>query len=202
MSPFPRLLPLLFLSFTCSAGAQGIPVLHLDSEVTAGSVEALQAELIAASLLHPRAIVLEINSPGGDIEAGFRLAKSIEDSATPVVCVVDKTAASMASYILESCQVRLMTRRSMLMFHEPALGSDFNGQQTKWRSIADWLTAETIALAEHVCGHSKMTTAAFLDKIRGGAMWWVNWKEALALGFVDGVVGSTQDVVLLIASKG
>ena len=95
-------------------------------------------------------VVLRINSPGGSVLAGFDLARYLEETGIQVVCVVDGEAASMAFYILQSCDVRLMTSRSMLMAHEPSASGFFGGNPKDWQAMADAMKALTIMNREEI----------------------------------------------------
>ncbi len=171
-----------------------VPKIAFEAEVDSDTVDQAITLIKALGEQKAEAIIIEWNSPGGSVEDGFRLAKAIENSPVPVICVVDGTAASMAAYLQQSCHVRIMTKRSTLMIHEPAMGGRFSGQQTEWRSIADWLAAMTKAMVEHMCRRTKISPADMEDKIRGGSMWWLAWGEAKSLGLVDVVVDSVSDV--------
>src|SRR3954466_93310 len=112
---------LLSLSVGLGVCAQSVPSnrIHFTGEVTQESVAAATKALGAAVPDGAHYVLFEINSPGGDVDAGFALAKTIEDSPAPVVCVFDGEGMSMAFYILQSCALRLMTPRSLLLIHKP-----------------------------------------------------------------------------------
>lgn len=141
-----------------------------------------------------KAIVIEINSPGGHVNAGFLLARAIEDSPVPVACVVDGEAASMGFYLLQSCDVRLMTRRSVLMIHEPSFGG-VRGTPEELRQAADALKAIAQAMAEHCAAKMKITVEE-LKARTDNKDWWMEWREALHVGAVDDVVTSVDEVVV------
>jgi ATP-dependent protease ClpP protease subunit len=106
------------------ADTRQIPHIVLSTEIDSEVAEQTVAifTMINAEPDRFPAVLFEINSPGGSV-AGFRIAKALEDSEVPVVCVVDGLAASMAFYILQSCDTRLMTGHSLLMAHEPSMFS-------------------------------------------------------------------------------
>jgi ATP-dependent protease ClpP protease subunit len=162
--------------------------------VNVDSVKKAIAWLDDAARAKPDAIVFEINTGGGSTVAGFELAKAIESSSTPITCVVDGEAASMGFYILQSCPVRAMTRRSSLMAHEVSFTIHGRGQPNFWRSIADWIKAHNDAFAEHCAHRLKITLAEYHARTDGGKMWWLNWEEALKVGAVDVVVDSVVEV--------
>ena len=139
-------------------------------------------------------ILLVLDSPGGSVPDGLRISRAIEESKVPVVCVVDVEAASMAAYILESCQVRLITKRSSIMIHEPAMGGEISGQQTVWKNVAEWLRAMTKGMAEHLAHRLNVPASDIIERIRGGAMWFLDWEDAVKFAAVDGVADSVAAV--------
>lgn len=100
-------------------GKSPVYIIRLTGEVDEDTAKATIVSLAALREMHAEAVVLEINSEGGEVEAGFVIAKAIEDSQAPVHCVVDGEALSMAYFILQSCDTRSITPRSKLMAHNP-----------------------------------------------------------------------------------
>lgn len=194
----------LLQSSTCFATPKAHPSkytvvsLSLVTQVSAESATALIAGIEDANepLFGSKAdsILLVIDSPGGSVPDGIRISRAIEESKVPVVCVVDVEAASMAAYILESCQVRLITKRSSIMIHEPAMSGEISGQQTVWKNIAEWLRVMTKGMAEHIASRMTVTPASIIERIRGGAMWFLDWEDALKFGAVDGTASSVAAV--------
>lgn len=182
------------------AGADGskhfVPKIKFDTEVSDASVNETIALIAQVTGAGAEAIILEINTPGGSVDAGFRLSKVIEESPVPVVCVVDGMSASMGMYILESCQVRYGTLRSTYMIHEAAIGGDFYAHEVKWRSIADMLRAINKAMAEHLASRMNLSADQILEIIRGGAQWWFGSKEAVQNGAIDASVNSVKELTV------
>jgi len=140
------------------------------------------------------AIILELNTSGGGVGAGFRLSKAIENSKVPVVCVVDGEALSMGAYLLESCSTRIMTRRSSLMFHQPAIRGTVGGTREEFQNIAELLRTLESGMIEHLVARMNISAADMQKKIEGGKQWWMTFQEALETGAVDCAVGSTKEV--------
>lgn len=169
--------------------------LYLQSAVDGASVYPLIDAIKSAST--EKYIVLEINSSGGSIGVGFLLSKAIENSRVPVKCVVDGPvgAASMAFYILQSCDVRVMTKRSTLMAHQAAIQTEMGGQQTAWDNVTRILRAIDHAMVEHMAVRMGMDVAAFEAKIEGGKEWWMNWEEASAVHAIDFATDSVKEAL-------
>lgn len=174
----------------------GVKYLILDTQVDDQSV----APLIDAinSVDQEKYIVLEINSPGGSITDGFRLVKAIENSKVPVQCVVDGDADSMAFYILESCNTRIMTKRSVAMAHQAAVAALMYGHQDQWANVARRLKAIDHAMSEFLASKMHMKTADFEKKIEGGKEWWMNSDEALNAHAIDYAADNFKDALRIL----
>jgi ATP-dependent protease ClpP protease subunit len=170
-----------------------IPLITFETRVTEESVAEVTALLKAAVEAKADSIVLELNTPGGEVDAGFLLTKTIEKSTVPIVCVVDGEADSMGFYILQGCHVRLMTKRSILMQHLIYFGA-VPGSLTMPRAkeYTDRLRVENAAAMEHNCRWIKLSKEVCRAKINES--WWMSWEEAVKVGAVDGVVDSVKSV--------
>lgn len=179
-----------FFSISCAtatAQAPTVPVAHVLGAVDDDSVAAAIAFLDAAVARGAKSVTLGIHSPGGSVWSGFELAQHIERSPIPVTCAVDGYAASMASFILESCHVRTMTRRSSLMFHQPSIGG-VGGTEERLRNYAERLRVITKLLVEHSAARMNISAPELMDKISGGKEYWLTWEEAVRIGAVDRVL--------------
>jgi ATP-dependent Clp protease, protease subunit len=71
-----------------------------------------------------KAITIFVNSPGGDVQAGFAMMEMIyrlrRDYRIPVTMIVTGSAYSMAAVILQSAGHRVMGELSTLMLHSPS----------------------------------------------------------------------------------
>lgn len=153
------------------------------NQESVASTEAKLAELDADA--NVTEIYLRINSHGGDVEAGFRLAQYFPMLHKPLTCVTDFMAWSMGAVIMESCPTRLITPRSTMMFHE--VSSVVNG------NVHDMMNAESFsqAMSEAVVQVAAARLNISADKIRGnitGKQWVLSASEALSVGAVDAIV--------------
>ncbi len=157
------------------------------------SVAIVIAELKEANALHPKKIVLPINSGGGSVPAGWELIKAIEASKAPVTCVVDGgMAASMAFATLQSCQERIVTHRASLMAHQMSLGGEMRGQPERWANVLRMMRAMEAAL-DWQCAHRlKITLDEYKRLIDSGKELWLTGDEAVAMGAADRIVDSYQ----------
>ena len=178
------------------AGSQEPTVAHIMFEgyVTEESAAEFIASMDAAAQMKAVSILIEINSGGGAMGAGFKMSKAIERSEIPVTCVVDGEADSMAFYILQSCPIRLATPRSRLLAHKPVF---FLGTNTplSLRALKDLVAnMETLAASanEHLCGRLINPKSCKANVMAGD--WWMTAEAALKLGAVDQLVPSVKSV--------
>src|SRR5882724_8643548 len=96
------LLATILLACTAADGRTPPPSNHIrvSGEINDGSVKEATDAMEAAIKGGAKYLLIEIDSGGGGIDAGFVLAKAIETSPVPVVCVADVNAMSMAFVIL------------------------------------------------------------------------------------------------------
>lgn len=64
-------------------------------------------------------ITIYIDSPGGDVFAGLRAVKAINNSKTPVIAECGVVVASIASVIALSCPTIKINKDTFLMVHKP-----------------------------------------------------------------------------------
>lgn len=200
-SPLNRLVALVDPSVATEPGLSSeeskyyVPKIKFDTQVDSESVQQTMTLMSAVTEAGAKAIIIEWNTPGGEVDSGFLLSRAIEESPVPIICVVDGDAASMGMYILQSCHTRIMTKRSTLMIHEAAIGSgSFYGHEVTWRSVAERLKSTNIAMAEHLAHKMNVPATEILRRIEGGLQWWMNWSEALDVKAVDLVVNDVKEV--------
>lgn len=142
-----------------------------------------------------KTITFQINSFGGSVFGGMELIQAIEvvkkTTGVQTICVVDSKAYSMGAAFLESgaCDVRLMTKRSTLLFHNGSTAAE--GTVEVLRETAELMAGLNDALAEICAGRMLITTEQYQERIAKGA-WTMSWREALAVGAIDGTVDASD----------
>jgi len=179
---------LLFLSFSAVAK----PMIAFRTDVSAESVIEFMAALSAIDKLEGPNLV-EINTPGGSVFAGLEMARAIETTRHPVVCIVDGMAASMGLYILQSCDIRLMTERSLLMGHEPSTAA--RGNRTSILKEVEFLSKLNFVMATHIVRRMNISVDKYLSLIANDTELWLTADEALAIKAVDYKVPSVAAVL-------
>lgn len=173
-----------------NASTPGNKIAHIifSNDVNSSSIATALRLMQEAQAMKPHAIILEINSRGGEVDSGMRLIKSIEASPVPVHCLVDGNALSMGFAILQACHTRTATFRSALMTHEASINTSLQGPEKDYRNFAEHLRVVTEGLSRHCSKRLSMTFEQYKDKIRNGQDWWMTPEEALKVDALDAIV--------------
>jgi ATP-dependent protease ClpP protease subunit len=173
-----------------------VPAYRFSDHIDEDTVKTFGKFIAAATAAKPDLIMVELNTPGGSMDDGHEMSRMIEHTPVPVVCIVDGTSASMGMYILASCDIRVMTKRSQLMIHQVHLMvpqghiiSDVSNE-----NAASIIQVATRAYIEWVSHRFKNTpVASILQRISFGREWWMNWEEAIRIGAIDKAVDVSPD---------
>lgn len=160
-------------------------IYHFDGEIDELSTSRLGEFLASQKQNGLKAVTIYINSPGGQVFAGMDMVRRMEDSGLQTRCVVDGLAASMAFYMLQGCDKREMTKRSILMAHEPS--GTVGGPGWEHENAARFLRALAHAMAEHCAARMKVSVDEYEQRISGGREWYFSIKDALGFGAIDAV---------------
>jgi ATP-dependent Clp protease protease subunit len=173
---------------------------RFDATISDSSAERLSTILSEAKKADAKSVLLVINSGGGSVDAGMKIVRDMEDSPVPVYCVVDGEAASMAFYILQSCKVRIMLRRSRLMAHEPYASTGVSGNRFEFASYADYFRVLALSMAEHESHRLRISLEEFLKRTENKD-WWMAWEDAVKVGAVDEVYWTVSDATAAVQQR-
>ncbi len=166
------------------AACPGDRRLHLEGVIDDQLAQALVADLRACG---DKPVLVEINSPGGSVMAALAIQKAVE-SQGQVTCVVDGMAASAAAVTLQSCQTRLATDRSIIMFHTAAIQCE--GHEQQMLNCAAILKALDEGMTAHAAARMGMSVADFAARIAGDREWWLSGPAAVEAHAVDALTPS------------
>lgn len=189
-------------SVTTKSEGLYVPRISLVGGIDDDSVAATIAALEAVAAENPEAVVLEIDTPGGEVGAGMRLSRVIENYPVRLICVVDGDGASMGFYILQSCPVRLMTKRSSLMIHRPAMITTGKLDKIDQANLEARLDTLADGMMEHIGARMGLSVEQISEKIPSKYMWWMNWREAVCVNAVDGAIQSVPHTLDTLRSIG
>jgi ATP-dependent protease ClpP protease subunit len=186
-------LPEAIASVEPTAAASQIVVVPLIAAIDAESLQDFARGLGAAR--GAQYVIIHINSPGGSVYAGSIMAQLIETTPATTVCLVDGYGMSMAMYILASCDIRLMTERSILMIHQAHVVVDPKANPVEVENAQDFQRASTKAYLKFVVSRMKLTYDELALAVSNGRELYWDADMAMAFGAVDQVVPSLEYVI-------
>src|SRR5262249_51227260 len=135
-----------------------------------------------------RKIELNVDSRGGDIDAGLAIYDTVSRRRDDVTARVSSLAASIASVIVCGAGRVLMPKHAMVLIHNP--WCDFAGDAEEHREIA----ARLDKWAAQIIGIYQAKTGKSEDEIRAAmkASKMMTAAEAKAFGFCDEIISDGQ----------
>lgn len=161
-----------------------------------GEVNTQMSDLIVAQLLFLEAedptkdIQLYINSPGGEVSAGFAIYDTIKYIKPDVSTICIGMAASMGAFLLSSGTKgkRIALPNAEVMIHQPSGGAQ--GQASDIQ-----INAEKILKIRHKLNEIlSQNTGQSLEKIERDTDrdYWLSAKEAVEYGIIDKVIENRE----------
>jgi ATP-dependent protease ClpP protease subunit len=141
---------------------------------------------IDASEIH-----LHINSPGGSVFDGLAIGAAIKAHDAKVIGKVDGMAASAASFILQYCDEREISRNAQVMIHDAKAYAGGNADQM--RRAADLLDRVSDNIADiYAVRSGQGTVESWRTTMKSGDTWY-SGNEALDAGLVDTVTDNPEE---------
>lgn len=176
-----------------------IPITDIDAENLA-PVSKKVDELVAAG---EKTVMFRINSYGGEVDSGWDFIQHMEDvkreNGVKTICVADARAMSMGAVFFQSiCDERLLTGRSILMFH--GAGGQFAGKTDALQSDLSAMEATNEAIVNTCSARLKITPEEYSAHV-AHQDWYLAPSEALRVGAADAVVTTTDLPKLFVLEK-
>ena len=132
-------------------------------------------------------LTVEINSPGGNMFAGFEMYSVLRGAACDTEAEVQSLAASAASTAMLGCKRVRASPVAQVMVHNPAVTAD--GNQYDHRKTAEDLEkfAQSVLNAYELKCRGKRTRAELESMM--DAETWLPVQEAVEAGLVDEIIG-------------
>lgn len=136
-------------------------------------------------------LILEINSGGGSVFAGFEMYSVLKGAKCRTVAHVQSLAGSAASTVMEGCTQVLLSPVAQVMIHLPS--SSVSGNQNDFKHEARVLDSitQSILNAYELRSNGKATRERLERLMRAES--WLTAQEAVELGLADGIL--FQDTV-------
>lgn len=179
-----------------AAGTSYTYVISVEKAVEAGLSSYMERALSeAAEDPAAQAVILEIDTLGGDVEAAQAIRKTIEACPLQTIALVKGSAISAGTYIAMSCDKIAMEPGTTIGDVEPRAGSE----RADEKFLSYW-KAEMAALAE-AHGRDKEIAKAMVDRdieIEGlkpaGKLLTLTAQEAFNVGYADHLVANRSDL--------
>lgn len=130
-----------------------------------------------------RAIVVRINSRGGNVHDGLAIYNMLAARSESVTTVVEGVAASIASVIFMAGGKRVMPANALLMVHEPSALVDANAEEM--RKHADMLDKHAESIASVYAEGSSKSAEEWRAMMRTET--WITGADAKELGACEEV---------------
>ncbi len=194
------LLPwLAFVLWGSVAGAQGagaeppVVVLRLEGAVTPALAQYLDRGLRIAQHEQAQAVVLELDTPGGSIDAMQRMVQSIRNSPVPVVVYVSPRgamAASAGTLITLAGHLAAMAPETAIGAASPVGPQGEDLGETLAEKSKQILQATARSLAQRRGAQAVRLAEATIAEARA-----VNAQEALEAGLIDCIAPTLEDLL-------
>lgn len=135
-------------------------------------------------------ILLYVVSNGGDVDSGFELIDTIQNSKTPVYTVNLGYQYSMGFLIGLAGHKRFATKNAKYLMHD---GSNFvYNSGTKAQDQMEFNRRVEERIKQYVLERSNVTSEEYDSKLR--VEWYLFADEAKQKGFVDYIIGTDCDI--------
>lgn len=159
-------------------------LIDVSGGVTFDSMKGAQKKLLELDAEGNEPIWIRINSPGGSVDAGLILIDTLKAVDSPVHCIVESSAYSMAAILLTYCDKKYGMPHATFMLHEASYGTA--GEDPSNRSKLDFLTKYLDRLHEEIAKNLKMDLKKYRARIRDA--WWMLADEAKSIGLIDQII--------------
>ena len=135
---------------------------------------------------HKGDLTVVINSPGGDVYSGIYIFNELKNHEGNVTVRINGLAASIASIIAMAGDKVIMEQSSLMMIHQPHVGS--YGNADEMRETADYLDKVGEQLVDIYQSKTGLDRERIVEMLK--AETWLDGTEAVELGFADEAPGA------------
>ena len=135
-------------------------------------------------------ITLILNSPGGEIDAGFIIYDAITGSSAPIRTVVVGKAHSMAALLLACSKERCLLKHSSVLIHEPLIRNRLGGNTSSIKELSETLLATKIKINTLLALHTGKTLTEIDEATRCDNL--MSPQEAIEFGIADKIINFNE----------
>jgi len=199
MKTLRSLLTLLALAFLLlqplHAAAAGTPVLVLtiDGPIAPAAREYLHRGLRTAEQNGAQAVILQLDTPGGDLGSMQDMVTDIRTSSVPVIVYVTPRgawAASAGAVITMAGHASAMAPETAIGAASPVSGEGQDLTETMETKVKNQMKAAVAPLVAHRSPEAQELAAAMIEEARA-----VSSDEALEIGLIDFIADDLDDLL-------
>ena len=140
-------------------------------------------------------LVVEVNSGGGSVFAGFEIFSLLRGAECRTVAVVQSLAASAASTIISGCDTVQVSPVAQIMLHLPAIVTEGNREDHRDSiKLLDSITESILNGYESKC-RGKATRDKLAQLMR--AETWIPAQDAVEMGLADEILYQDDTTVII-----
>ena len=147
-------------------------------------------------------LIVEINSPGGDVWAGFEIYGLLQACHAHTEAHIISMAASAATTVMCGCDTVLSSPVAQVMIHQPAAYVEDYLNNESARQLQNYLDSiKASILNGYVIKSAGKTSRRKLEQLMDDSTW-MPAQEALELGLVDGYLDLSDEEAARLAEAG
>src|SRR6266567_4283067 len=148
----PILLTLIVVPRTASADARHVDVMVLNSDIGPASLRYLQRSVAAAEQDGAQALVIEIDTPGGDLDSMKSMTQAELSSSIPIISYVSPVggrAASAGAFVALAAHIAAMAPTTRIGASSPVTSTGADIDKTLLSKIENDLVASITGIQNH-----------------------------------------------------
>lgn len=140
-------------AFFCAAGsgfaapAKTVVDVSIDGEISAAQTYILNRAVAAAAEISADALLIDLNTPGGDLQATLRLMEAVSNFKGKTICYVNTDAISAGSFIAMACDEIWFAPKGVMGAAEAVNGDMSDIPETMKRKLESFLDAKLRVLS-------------------------------------------------------
>ena len=158
----PILLALMFIPRTASADTYHVDVMVLNSDIGPASLRYLKNSVAAAEQDRAQALVIEIDTPGGDLESMKSMIQAELSSTVPIISYVSPVggrAASAGAFVALAAHIAAMAPTTRIGASSPVTGTGADIDKTLLSKIENDLVASITGIQNHYHRNAQLAAA-------------------------------------------
>jgi len=158
----PILLALLFVPRTAAASAYHVDVMTLNSDIGPASLRYLERSVAAAEQDGAQALVIEIDTPGGDLDSMKSMTQAELSSTVPIISYVSPVggrAASAGAFVALAAQIAAMAPTTRIGASSPVTSTGANIDSTLLSKIENDLVASITGIQNRYHRNASLAAA-------------------------------------------